>query len=59
LKIIDYNKKNSKKLWNNYQDQVEWLQLWPCLVLPWCEASSTIWDCCWPWGVQVLLGPVA
>ena len=25
--------------------------IWPCLVLSWCGASRTIWDCCWSWGI--------
>jgi len=31
-------------------DQVEWLNLRPCLVPSQCEAGRTIWDCCWSWG---------
>jgi len=33
------------------KDQVEWLQLQPCLVPSWCGASRTIWDCCWSRGI--------
>ena len=33
------------------KDQVEWLDLWPSLVLFWCEASRTMWDCCWLSGI--------
>jgi len=28
--------------------KVEWLHLRPWLVLPWCRASRTTWNCCWP-----------
>jgi len=34
------------------KDQLEWLHLWPCLLLFWCGARITIWNCCWSWGIS-------